>query len=490
MAYWASGAITFAHDAPTGYTDEANQAGSYSTPEAIFGPANVLNGDFTYEGTDQKARHSICLVSWNDPRDNYRQAIEPVEIPELVQRYGQRAIRVTAYGCTSRSQARRFGLWILSSEQLETETVTFTTGLDYADLVPGKIIGVADPHRTGNSNAGRVINSNYYDSYGLLDMTIRLDRTFTFDPSLNYWITYQNPIGQGVITRSVTGFGEVAGLSIIQVNDSSNVIDLPVTNSMYVLTSSTSKYRLFRIIAVKENKGYQYEITAVQHEPAKFDDIDQYQSLVPPGGTPYASWPIAGVQHLTSSVITYVDHGVNKSDITISRSPPPSPNPNDPPGSFDPRVTSYEIWYANAADGAATPVLLSTTTSTSFTMVNVTAGSYWFRVRAITPLGVGPFSQVENTPVTGMLPAPSMPKNLHANVDYILATMFWEPVTDTGIEGYYIYKDYQYLDAVRNPNLTSYQIVFSDTSTHVYSIRAYNSNHPASLSYRAAFADS
>ena len=105
MPYWSAGAITFTNDQPTGYTDPNNQSGAYSTPVAVFGPANVLNGDFTYEGIAAKARHSIALVSWNDPRDMYRQAIEAVEMPELVQRYGQRVIRVTAYGCTSRSQA-------------------------------------------------------------------------------------------------------------------------------------------------------------------------------------------------------------------------------------------------------------------------------------------------------------------------------------------------------------------------------------------------
>jgi len=461
MAYWASGAITFTHDAPTGYTDEANQSGAYSLPEAVFGPANVLNGDFTYEGTALKARHSICLVSWNDPRDNYRQAIEPVEIPELVNRYGQRTIRVTAYGCTSRSQARRFGLWILSSEQLETETVTFTTGLDYADIVPGKIIGIADPHRTGNSWAGRVIGSRYFEDDGVTpDQTIQLDRTFTFNPSDNYWITYENPSGEGVVTRSLTGYGEIAGLSVIQVNDGLVLDDLPVTGSMYVVTSTTSTYRLFRVIAVKENKGYQYEITAVEHSPKKFDDVDQYQPLVPPGGTPYASWPVGPVGNLTAVPHTYVVGMTNHTDITISWTPPISPNPNDPPGTFDPRVTGHEVWYANASSGLAPPVLLTTTVSTSFTMVNVVPGNYWFRVRAVTPIGDGPFSQVYEALVTGILPAPSTPINLTANISYNDATLFWTQVTDPGTAGYYIYRalwDHQMCATIPTRNRQSHR---------------------------------
>ena len=205
MAYWAAGAVSFSCDQPTGYTDEANQAGAYSTPVAVFGPANVLNGDFTYEGTAAKARHSIALITWNDPRNNYLRAIEAVEVTELIERYGQRIIRATAYGCTTQSQAHRFGLWILASEQFETETVTFTTGLDYADVVPGSIIGIADPHRTGNTWAGRVIGSY------ISQQQIQLDRNFEFDISLSYCITYENPSGEGVISREIASFGTSAG---------------------------------------------------------------------------------------------------------------------------------------------------------------------------------------------------------------------------------------------------------------------------------------
>ena len=177
--------------------------------------------------------------------------------------------------------------------------MTFTTGLDYADVTPGSIIGISDPHRSGDTFAGRVIGSDYLDPVsGDPNLTIQLDRTFTFDIGQSYFITYQNPSGEGVVTRQITGFGTISTLSIIQVNDDPTIIDLPVPNSMYVISSTSVDYRLFRVLANKEQKGYQFEITAVQHAPQKFDDIDQYQPLVPPSGTPYGSWPVA--QSVTS----------------------------------------------------------------------------------------------------------------------------------------------------------------------------------------------
>lgn len=271
--------------------------------------------------------------------------------------------------------------------------------------------------------------------------TIQLDRTFEFDTSLNYWITYENPSGEGVITRGVSGFGLTAGLTIVQIDDNADVIDVPVTNSIYVLTSSTDSFRLFRVIANKEQKGQQFEITAVQHDPAKYDQIDQAQTLVSPGGNAYGSWPVAAVQNLTSSTNTYVDHGSNKSDITLSWSPPPSPNPADAPGTFDARVTGYDIFW----NGGGGWTKVSSTISTTFTQVDVAAGDYIFMVRAVTPSAVGPWTSIDTGTTSGQLPAPSTPNNLTANIGYNQATIYWDQVTSTGTKGYYIYKDYVYL---------------------------------------------
>ena len=232
-----------------------------------------------------------------------------------------------------------------------------------------------------------------------------LDRTFTWDNTLNYWITYQNPMGDGVITRQITSYATAAGLSIIKVDDGASLYDLPITDSMYVITSSTNDYRTFRVIANKEQKGFQYEITAVQHEPKKFDDIDQYQPLVPPGGTPYSSWPVASPRNLSLSVRTYTVAMVVQSDITLSWSPPASPNPADPPDTNDPRVIKYDISWSNPNVANSQWQWLTTTQSTSFTVVNVLAGNYKFAVRAVTPLANGPYAYVATSPTSPIRPA-------------------------------------------------------------------------------------
>jgi len=115
MVYWSAGQLTATQDSP-------------ADPVALFTPANIEDGSFNYSGSAAKARHTVALVTWNDPEDQYKQKVEYVEDAVGIARYGVSETEITAIGCTSRGQANRVGRWLLFSEQYETETVSFTTG--------------------------------------------------------------------------------------------------------------------------------------------------------------------------------------------------------------------------------------------------------------------------------------------------------------------------------------------------------------------------
>lgn len=143
MVYWSGGAITVTQDAPS---DAVYQ----------FAPGNVVDGEFAYQGSSAKARHTVALVTWNDPDDFYRQKVEYVEDAAGIARYGIVQSDVVALGCTARGQAHRVGKWLLFSEQSESEIVTFRTGLEGAVVRPGDVIKVADPVRGGMRLGGRI----------------------------------------------------------------------------------------------------------------------------------------------------------------------------------------------------------------------------------------------------------------------------------------------------------------------------------------------
>lgn len=142
--YWGSGMVTFVADMP-------------SDPVKLVSPANVIGGEFNYQGAALKERHSVAKITWNDPSDQYKTAIEVVEDAEMLDRYGWRDISIVAFGCTSRGQAVRQGKWILDTEKSAVETVTYQASLDHADVRPGDIVSIHDPNYAGVRMAGRVV---------------------------------------------------------------------------------------------------------------------------------------------------------------------------------------------------------------------------------------------------------------------------------------------------------------------------------------------
>ena len=142
IAYYSNGSVFAVQD-------------SLKNPIYQFNNSNVVDGNFTYSSSSQKARHSVAIVRYNDKRNFFQPAIEYLEDEESVRRYGIREIETTALGATSRGQARRFAKWILTSESEETETVSFSVGNEGAYLLPGDIVQVYDNFRSPLKYSGR-----------------------------------------------------------------------------------------------------------------------------------------------------------------------------------------------------------------------------------------------------------------------------------------------------------------------------------------------
>ena len=215
MVYASANGVGFSQDRP-------------KDPARLVSPADVIDGSFTYSSTARKARHSCALITWNDPDDNYKQAVEVYEDLDLIDRYGYNPIEVVAYGTTSQTQARRLGKWILDSEKNETDTITFQGGLDFLDISPGEIIAVADPMKQNARLGGRIMSHDFLTltpsatadetiaSAGTIahgDMTLTSDAVFewgiTLDENINRpaasgkWATVRRVRTSGLTTTAI-----------------------------------------------------------------------------------------------------------------------------------------------------------------------------------------------------------------------------------------------------------------------------------------------
>ncbi|MET3149162.1 UNVERIFIED_ORG: putative phage tail protein [Stenotrophomonas geniculata] len=290
ISFYAAGQVMASADMP-------------KDPGPTYSQANVIEGRFHYEGSGRKARHTVALVSWTDPDDFGRQKVEPVQLLGAVARYGVNQTEVTAIGCHSKAQAQRVGNHILYTESLETETVTFSVGLDALNCMPGDVIQVADPNRAGRRNAGRI------RAAGASSLTLDLvPETMAVGDTLRATLPSGRTEG-----RTINGVDLATGVVTVSAPWSA----LPVPQSVWATESSELVLQLFRIVSVSEGEELTYNITALKHVPGKYAAIDDGTrlelppiSIIPPSVQP----PPTDVA-LSSHVV--IEQGIATPTLTI-----------------------------------------------------------------------------------------------------------------------------------------------------------------------------
>ncbi len=372
LCYWGSGTVTFVQDCP-------------QEPTHIAAPADVENGDFSYQGTGVKSRHTAALVTWNDPEDGYRPTVEVVEHPEGLTRFGWQPTDVVAFGCTSRGQAHRLGKWILDTEQNETETVTFVAGLEYADALPGSLCQVADPAVAGIRMAGRVKQATA--------RRLVVDAPITIEPGEGYILTVVLPDKTTADVDITNAPGETDTLTL-----ATALPQVPITGAMWVVTATNVAPRLFRVLSNVETEPHKYQITALEHDPNKFDRVELGLSFDPAPISvlaPKAPAPVTGLdvtEYLCLVGETNIEPAVLLSWDLL----------------HDEFCAAYEVEYRKTLSGEWQSA--GATTGTSLAVEPVTTGVHQWRVRALNALGLpGPWCSPYYIDIQGKkLPPPDV----------------------------------------------------------------------------------
>ena len=234
-----------------------------SDPVWTYTNANVEKGEFNYTFSAKKARHNAIQVEYADKDNGYEKAIEYVSDDESIRRNGLNVKKITAFGCTSRGQAHRTGLWLLQTEKLETKTVSFVVGAEGLMHVPGDIIKVADTYYAGTNVGGRVLSVS--------GKKVTLDREISVNG--NSYFSYINAQAKH------------QDIKIVSVNGAEVTLDqAPVgleTYGVWSLSTQQVTSQLFKALSVKEETKGKYTITALQHEPQKEAIVDNGAKFEP-----------------------------------------------------------------------------------------------------------------------------------------------------------------------------------------------------------------
>ncbi|HDV8121504.1 TPA: host specificity protein J [Escherichia coli] len=346
---------------------------------------------FRYSFSALKDRHNAVEVNWIDPDNGWETATELVEDTQAIARYGRNVTKMDAFGCTSRGQAHRAGLWLIKTELLETQTVDFSVGAEGLRHVPGDVIEICDDDYAGISTGGRVLAVNSQTRTLTLDREIMLSSSGTTLISL------------------VDGSGNPVSVEVQSVTDGvkvkvSRIPDGVAGYSVWGLKLPTLRQRLFRCVSIRENDDGAYAITAVQHVPEKEAIVDNGahfdgdQSGTVNGVTPPA------VQHLTAEVTA--DSGEYQ---VLARWDTPKVV----------KGVSFMLRLTVAADdGSERLVSTARTTETTYRFTQLAPGNYRLTVRAANAWG----QQGDPASVSFRIAAPAAPSRIELTPGYFQIT--------------------------------------------------------------------
>jgi predicted phage tail protein len=353
MSFWSMSQVFASADMP-------------EDPIKLYSQANVINGFFDYEGTAEKSRHSVALVTWYDPQDFYRAAIEVVIDDEMLKKVGWRELVLDAKGCTTRSLAHRYGKWAIDTEKNATETVQFSASWDSADLRPGNVIAIADARKAQVRGGGRIV--------GVSGSTITLDGPFEPGAGETYNLLVEVPSGQ-VDSRSVFSIDG----NIVHLTAAFN--PQPQVGAMWAITGTDLAPRQYRVLSKIEKEENIFQITALYHDITKYARIEEGILFDPP---PYYRLPdtIKPPTNLVLQENIYRENGVPGNRLLMSWTP-----------ADDFLAVSYHI----SAQSPSGFIDYGNVNSSSYTIERPQLGDWEIHVAAVSATGV------ESVPLVGTI---------------------------------------------------------------------------------------
>ena len=279
MPVWNGQTLTFVQDRPS------DVVWPYTNSDVVVDDNGV---GFRYSFSALKDRHTAVEVNYTDPQNGWQTSTELVEDPDAILRYGRNLLKMDAFGCTSRGQAHRAGLWVIKTELLETQTVDFTLGSQGLRHTPGDIIEICDNDYAGTLTGGRIL------SIDAASRTLTLDREVILPEAGTSTVNLINGSGKPVRV-DITAHPAPDRIQVSVLPDGVE------TYGVWGLSLPSLRRRLFRCVSIRENTDGTFAITAVQHVPEKEAIVDNGATFEPLSGSLNSVIPPA-VQHLTVEV--------------------------------------------------------------------------------------------------------------------------------------------------------------------------------------------
>ena len=368
LSYWNGQSIIVNADVP-------------KDPVFTYSRANVVDGLFKYTGSRARDRHTVVKVAWDDPNNDFETDYEWVKDEEAIARLGIRQLDISAFGCTSQAQAYRVGQWALLSEQLETQQVSFKTGLDGFIPQVGDIINISDEIFAGRANGGRVTAINTAKDAVTLDRDV---------------------VAKVGDTLLINGADATESRAIVAVNRRVITVDKPFDSvepqHVWAINSPDLQLMQFRVMSITKDDET-FTITGVQYEPKKFTGIESSVKVTPRKITVNDAYRIDAPSfvNLSQSIATHQGQAVTTLTISWGQVA---------------MASHYQVEWRK--DGGSW-IVMPKQSGVSADIVGVYAGNYEARVTAISPFDVASLATNSAlTAITGKQGKPPALANIKA----------------------------------------------------------------------------
>ena len=398
MSFWASG-IVFA------------TADRLQDPIKTISQVNTIGGKITYSTASNQERHTVARITWYDPEDYSRPRIESVYDWDLYKLYGERPINKVAYGCTSRGQAHRLGLWTLLTEQ-EQWTATAEVGLDCYDLMPNDWVRVADPILMGVRYSGRIKSVN--------GTTVKLDAPVNLAQNETYTITIIAEDNTEMV-RTITSRGNSDTITL-QSTLNKNV----VPNAVWSISGSDAAPRTFMIQTITkndDNTGFVLQMKEV--DPTKYAKLNNEFVLEPVPNRRINRGSINAPVNLQVVQNNYSANGGIYTSLTFSWT------------NASPESAEYEPIYITPSGST---IRLAAQRNYSIQVPNASTGQYTFKVRARASDGRTSQWAEKVFTATGTTTEPKPPTDFTATGGFRSAVLNWTIPNDAYIGYFEIYQ--------------------------------------------------
>lgn len=370
MTYWYNNKLVVLADMPR-------------DTDYVYTRANIIDGIISYSSSTTKARYTSALVSYSDPKNQYKDATEAVFEKDLITRFKTfNQIEMTAIGCISQGEANRKGRWAILTNNKD-RTVTFNVGLDGMIPLPGYIIGVADQYLSGKVLGGRIHKVN--------GKIITLDRAPDANPN------------DTLIVNLPSGKSEERTIKSIFKNEITLVAEFseqPEPESIWTVESKDLYIQRYRVVSIKNNDDNTFTITGVFYDPNKYLQIDK--------GAVLDDRPISSVPQIVQAPPSNVKITASYSVIQGLTVASLHAEWDKPDGAI-----YYEVqWRKDLGNW----INSSRTAVTSLDIQGIYSGIYEVRVCAINSVGVTSQWKVSDaTELLGKIGKPNKPINFHAS---------------------------------------------------------------------------